>query len=203
MAHALPPLPYDYTALEPHIDEQTMRIHHDKHHAAYVNNLNAALESHAGLQGLSIEALIGKLSDVPESARGAVRNNGGGHYNHTLFWELMAPGGAKAPAGKLAEAIDAAFGSGDAFKEQFAKAGMGRFGSGWAWLVKGADGKVSIESSPNQDSPVMDGKFPVLGCDVWEHAYYLKYQNRRADYLAAWWNVLNWTVADSRYDSGK
>ncbi len=203
MAHALPPLPYDYTALEPHIDEQTMRIHHDKHHAAYVNNLNAALESHAGLHGLSLEALIGKLSDVPESARGAVRNNGGGHYNHTLFWELMAPGGAKAPTGKLAEAIDAAFGSGDAFKEQFAKAGMGRFGSGWAWLVKGADGKVSIESSPNQDSPVMDGKFPVLGCDVWEHAYYLKYQNRRADYLAAWWNVLNWTVADSRYDSGK
>ena len=151
-------------------------------------------------QGLSIEALIGKLSAVPEAVRGPVRNNGGGHYNHTLFWELMAPGGAKAPDGKLADAINAAFGSFDAFKEQFAKAGMARFGSGWAWLVKGADGKVSIESSPNQDSPVMDGKFPVLGCDVWEHAYYLKYQNRRADYLAAWWNVLNWTVAGSRYE---
>ena len=203
MAHTLPPLPYDYNALEPHIDEQTMRIHHDKHHAAYVNNLNAALEGNAELQALSIEALIGKLSAVPEASRGAVRNNGGGHYNHTLFWELMAPGGANAPTGKLADAITTAFGSVDAFKEQFAKAGMGRFGSGWAWLVKGADGKVSIESSPNQDSPVMDGKFPVLGCDVWEHAYYLKYQNRRADYLAAWWNVLNWTVAGKRYDSGK
>jgi len=203
MAHALPPLPYDYTALEPHIDEQTMRIHHDKHHAAYVNNLNAALEGHPDLQALSIEALIGKLSAVPEAARGPVRNNGGGHYNHTLFWELMAPGGASAPSGKLADAITGAFGTVDAFKEQFAKAGMGRFGSGWAWLVKGADGKVSIESSPNQDSPVMDGKFPVLGCDVWEHAYYLKYQNRRADYLAAWWNVLNWTVAGQRYESGK
>jgi Fe-Mn family superoxide dismutase len=203
MAHTLPPLPYDYTALEPHIDEQTMRIHHDKHHAAYVNNLNTALEGNAELQGLSIEALLGKLSSVPEATRGAVRNNGGGHYNHTLFWELMAPGGANAPTGKLADAINAAFGSFDAFKEQFAKAGMGRFGSGWAWLVKAADGKVSIESSPNQDSPVMDGKFPVLGCDVWEHAYYLKYQNRRADYLSAWWNVVNWTVAGRRYDSGK
>jgi Fe-Mn family superoxide dismutase len=203
MAHTLPPLPYDYAALEPHIDEQTMRIHHDKHHAAYVTNLNTALEGQADLQSLSIEALLGKLAAVPEAVRGAVRNNGGGHYNHTLFWELMAPGGAKAPAGKLADAINAAFGGFDAFKEQFAKAGMSRFGSGWAWLVKGADGKVSIESSPNQDSPVMDGKFPVLGCDVWEHAYYLKYQNRRADYLAAWWNVLNWTVAGRRYDTGK
>ena len=203
MAHTLPPLPYDYAALEPHIDEQTMRIHHDKHHAAYVNNLNAALEGNAELQGLSIEALLGKLSAVPEASRGAVRNNGGGHYNHTLFWELMAPGGANTPTGKLAEAINTAFGGFDTFKEQFAKAGMGRFGSGWAWLVKGADGKVSIESSPNQDSPVMDGKFPVLGCDVWEHAYYLKYQNRRADYLAAWWNVVNWAVAGRRYDSGK
>jgi len=203
MPHALPPLPYDYAALEPHIDEQTMRIHHDKHHAAYVNNLNAALESHPALQALSIEALIGNLAAVPEAARGPVRNNGGGHYNHTLFWQLMAPGGAKAPAGKLADAINAAFGSVDAFKEQFAKAGMGRFGSGWAWLVRGADGKLSIESSPNQDSPVMDGKFPVLGCDVWEHAYYLKYQNRRADYLTAWWNVVNWSVAGARYESGK
>jgi len=203
MAHTLPALPYDYAALEPHIDEQTMRIHHDKHHAAYVNNLNAALESHPSLQALGIEALIGNLSAVPEAARGAVRNNGGGHYNHTLFWDLMAPGGATAPAGKLADAINAACGSFDAFKEQFAKAGLGRFGSGWAWLVKAADGKVAIESTPNQDSPVMDGKFPVLGCDVWEHAYYLKYQNRRADYLAAWWNVVNWTVAGRRYDSGR
>ena len=203
MAHTLPPLPYDYAALEPHIDEQTMRIHHDKHHAAYVNNLNTALEGNADLQGLGIEALLGKLSAVPEATRAAVRNNGGGHYNHTLFWELMAPGGAKEPSGKLADSIKAAFGGFDAFKEQFAKAGMGRFGSGWAWLVKGGDGKVSIESTPNQDSPVMDGKFPVLGCDVWEHAYYLKYQNRRADYLAAWWNVVNWTVAGRRYDAGK
>ena len=203
MAFTLPPLPYDAAALEPHIDAQTMQIHHGKHHQTYVTNLNAALESQPALQNLSIDALIGDLSKVSDATRTAVRNNGGGHSNHTLYWELMTPGGAKEPEGDLAKALESGFGGLAGFKEQFQKAGLGRFGSGWAWLVKGADGKVSIESSPNQDSPVMDGKFPVLGCDVWEHAYYLKYQNRRADYLAAWWNVLNWTVAGKRYDSGK
>jgi len=199
MPFEVPPLPYDYTALEPHIDEQTMRIHHDKHHAAYVTNLNAALEGESGLQSLSIEQLLGDLARVPEAKRTAVRNNCGGHYNHTLFWELMAPGGAAAPEGQLAGAIEKSFGGVDAFKEQFGKACAGRFGSGWAWLVRGADGKLSIESTPNQDSPVMEGKYAVLGCDVWEHAYYLKYQNRRPDYVTAWWNVVNWTVAGRRF----
>jgi len=203
MSHVLPPLPYDYTALEPHIDEQTMRIHHDKHHAAYVTNLNAALEGHAALQAKPIAALIADLAAVPEGIRTAVRNNGGGHYNHTLFWELMAPGGARAPEGELAAALVATFGSVDAFKEQFAKAGMTRFGSGWAWLSRAADGKLLIESSANQDCPVMEGRLPVMGCDVWEHAYYLKYQNRRADYLAAWWNVVNWTVVAARFAAGR
>jgi superoxide dismutase, Fe-Mn family len=201
MAFTLPPLAYDYTALEPHIDEQTMRIHHDKHHAAYVTNLNAALEGDGALQSLSIEQLLGALSKVPEAKRAAVRNNGGGHYNHTLFWDLMAPGGAKVPEGKLAAAIAAAFGDFDAFKEQFAKACTTRFGSGWGWLVRSADGKLGIESTPNQDSPIMEGKHAVLGCDVWEHAYYLKYQNRRPDYLAAWWNVVNWSRAGTRYEA--
>jgi superoxide dismutase, Fe-Mn family len=200
MAHTLPPLPYDYTALEPHVDEATMRIHHDKHHATYVTNLNAALESQPALQSKSIDALIGDLSAVPEAARTAVRNNGGGHWNHTLFWELMTPGGAKEPDGSLAKAIDGSFGGLAQFKEQFQKAGLGRFGSGWAWLVQDKSGKLAIESTPNQDSPVMEGKHAVLGCDVWEHAYYLKYQNRRADYLSAWWNVLNWTVAGRRFN---
>ena len=203
MTFTLPPLPYDYAALEPHIDEQTMRIHHDKHHAAYVNNLNAALESQPALQSKSIDALISDLASLPESIRTAVRNNGGGHYNHTLFWDLMAPGGAKAPQGKLADAINASFGGFDAFKEQFAKAGLGRFGSGWAWLSRAADGKLVLESTANQDCPLSEGRYPVLGCDVWEHAYYLHYQNRRADYLAAWWNVANWTVAGSRYEAGR
>jgi Fe-Mn family superoxide dismutase len=203
MAFALPPLPYDYAALEPHIDEQTMRIHHDKHHAAYANNLNAALESQPALQAKAIDALIADLASVPETIRTAVRNNGGGHYNHTLFWDLMAPGGAKAPQGKLADAINASFGGFDAFKEQFAKAGLGRFGSGWAWLSRAADGKLVLESTANQDCPLSEGRYPVLGCDVWEHAYYLHYQNRRADYLAAWWNVANWTVAGSRYETGR
>ena len=203
MPFTLAPLPYDAAALEPHIDAQTMQIHHGKHHQAYVTNLNAALESHPGLQNLSIEALIGDLSKVPEASRTAVRNNGGGHYNHTLFWQLMAPGGAREPEGELAREITSGFGGLPAFKEQFQKAGMGRFGSGWAWLVRDKAGKLAIESTPNQDSPIMDGKHAILGCDVWEHAYYLKYQNRRADYLAAWWNVVNWTVAGRRYDSGK
>ena len=201
MAHEVPPLPYDYNALEPHIDEQTMRIHHDKHHGTYVTNLNTALEGQADLQAKSIEALLGDLRSVPESARTAVRNNGGGHYNHTMFWDLMAPGGARQPEGKLADAIKAVFTSFDSFKDQFTKAGLGRFGSGWAWLVRKDDGLV-IESTPNQDNPLMEGRFPIMGCDVWEHAYYLKYQNRRADYLAAWWNVVNWTVVGQRFERG-
>jgi Fe-Mn family superoxide dismutase len=201
MAFTLPPLPYDYTALEPHLDEQTMRIHHDKHHAAYVTNLNAALEGQAALAGKGLEALLGDLAAVPEGIRTAVRNNGGGHWNHTLFWELMTPGGAKAPEGALAAAIDRAFGGFDKFKEQLAKAGMTRFGSGWAWLVKDGKGGLAIESSPNQDTPIMEGRTPILGVDVWEHAYYLKYQNRRADYLSAWWNVVNWTDVAKRFDA--
>ena len=201
MPFTLAPLPYDHAALEPHIDAQTMQIHHSKHHQAYVTNLNAALESQPALQSLSIEALIGDLTKVPEASRPAVRNNGGGHYNHTLFWQLMMPGGASAPEGALAKEIEAGFGGLAGFKEQFQKAGLGRFGSGWVWLVRDKSGKVAIESTPNQDSPVMDGKHVILGCDVWEHAYYLKYQNRRADYLAAWWNVLNWSVVGERFKS--
>ena len=197
MAFTLPPLPYDYAALEPHIDEQTMRIHHDKHHDAYVKNLNAALESHPDLQKKSVEELIGGIDRLPEAIRTPVRNNGGGHANHTLFWEIMTPGGAKEPSGALADAITSAFGGFTQFKEQFAKACAGRFGSGWAWLVKDRSG-LAIESTPNQDSPLMDGKTPVLGCDVWEHAYYLKYQNRRPDYVDAWWNVVNWAEINKR-----
>ena len=199
MAHTLPPLPYDYKALEPHIDEQTMRIHHDKHHAAYVNNLNAALEPHADLQAKSLDQLIAKLDAVPEAIRTAVRNNGGGHHNHTLFWEIMTPGGAKEPEGKLADAIKKAFGGFGPFQEVFAKACATRFGSGWGWLVKARNGSLEVYSTANQDSPVMEGKTPLLGCDVWEHAYYLKYQNRRPDYVAAWWNVVNWTDVGRRF----
>ncbi len=198
MSFTLPPLPYDYNALEPHIDEQTMRIHHDKHHDSYVKNLNAALEGHADLARKSIEDLLAHLDAVPESIRTAVRNNGGGHANHTLFWEVMRPGGPKEPSGALAEAISATFGGLAAFKEQFAKAGATRFGSGWAWLVS-SKGNLAIESTPNQDSPLMEGKTPLLGCDVWEHAYYLKYQNKRPDYIAAWWNVVNWDEVAKRH----
>ena len=201
MAFTLPPLPFDYTALEPHIDGQTMRIHHDKHHQAYVNNLNTALESAPALQSKSVEELLTGLDAVPESIRMAVRNNGGGHYNHTLFWEIMTPGGSPAPVGALASAIDNAFKGFDSFKEQFNKAGVGRFGSGWAWLTMDKNGGLAIESTPNQDSPVSTGKIVILGNDVWEHAYYLKYQNRRPDYLAAWWNVVNWTEVGKRYDA--
>ncbi|MEO8031629.1 MAG: superoxide dismutase [Gemmatimonadota bacterium] len=201
MPFTLPALPYDYNALEPHIDEQTMRIHHDKHHAAYVNNLNAALEPHATLQSKSLEELIGGIDALPEAIRGPVRNNGGGHWNHTFFWEIMAPGGAKQPGGKLAAAIDKLSGNLAAFKDAFNKAGAGRFGSGWAWLVADKAGVVSIESTPNQDNPLMAGKKAILGCDVWEHAYYLKYQNKRPDYLAAWWNTVNWTEVGKRYDA--
>ena len=191
MSHQLPSLPYDFAALEPHIDAQTMQIHHGKHHQAYVNNLNAALEKHPELQSKSAEDLIRSLSSVPEDIRTAVRNNGGGHVNHTMFWKLMAPGAGGAPSGAVADAINAAFSSFDAFKEQFGKAGVGRFGSGWAWLID-TGGKLSIESTANQDSPIMEGKKAILGLDVWEHAYYLKYQNRRPDYIGAWWNVVNW-----------
>jgi Fe-Mn family superoxide dismutase len=198
VAHELPPLPYDYAALEPHIDEQTMRIHHDKHHATYVNNLNAALEKHPDLQKKSVEELLRGINSVPEDIRTMVRNNGGGHANHTMFWEIMGPKGSGQPSGAIADAIKAAFGGFDQFKEQFAKAAVGRFGSGWAWLID-AGGKLVIESSANQDSPLMEGKKPILGLDVWEHAYYLKYQNRRPDYIAAWWNVVNWDAVNKRF----
>jgi Fe-Mn family superoxide dismutase len=201
MAFTVPPLPYAYNALEPHVDEQTMRIHHDKHHAAYVTNLNAALEGQAALQQKSAEALIADLSAVPEAIRTAVRNNGGGHVNHTMFWEMLAPGGANEPESRLAAAIGKTFGGLTQFKEQFTKACIGRFGSGWGWLVVDRNGGLAVESTANQDSPIMDGKSPILGCDVWEHAYYLKYQNRRPDYLAAWWNVVNWTDVGRRYDA--
>jgi Fe-Mn family superoxide dismutase len=197
MAHTLPPLPYAHDALEPHIDKQTMEIHHGKHHAAYVNNLNAALEKHPGLQSKSAEDLIRDLASVPEDIRTAVRNNGGGHVNHSMFWQIMAPHAGGAPTGAIADAISSSFGSFDAFKEQVAKAGVGRFGSGWAWVVS-AGGKLVIESTPNQDNPLMDGRKPVFGIDVWEHAYYLKYQNRRPDYIGAWWNVVNWAEINRR-----
>jgi superoxide dismutase, Fe-Mn family len=196
----LPKLPYAFDALEPHIDAQTMQIHHGKHHQAYITNLNKALEGQSALSGKSPEELISNLDDIPEAARTAVRNNGGGHVNHTMFWETMTPGGAKAPAGKLAEAINEAFGDFESFKKQFNEAGVKRFGSGWVWLVvpKGG-GKLQVLSTANQDSPLSDGHTPLLGNDVWEHAYYLKYQNRRPDYLAAWWNVVNWDVAADRF----
>jgi Fe-Mn family superoxide dismutase len=198
MAHELPPLPYDYAALEPHIDEQTMRIHHDKHHGAYVTNLNAALEKHPQLQQKSIEDLLRGINSVPEDIRTAVRNNGGGHANHTMFWEIMGPGKGGAATGAIADAIKSSFGSFDAFKEQVNKAGAARFGSGWAWVID-AGGKLAIESTPNQDSPLMEGKKIVMGVDVWEHAYYLQYQNRRPDYLNAWWNVVNWDAVNKRF----
>lgn len=203
MAFSLPPLPYDYKALEPTIDEQTMRLHHDKHHAAYVNNLNAALEPYPDLQKKSIEELLTSLDKVPEAIRTKVRNNGGGHANHTIFWEMMAPGGAKEPAGALAEALNKTFGALTTFKEQFAKACIDRFGSGWGWLTVDRSGKLAIESTPNQDTPIMEARAPVLGCDVWEHAYYLKYNNRRPDYVAAWWNVVNWTDIAKRFEKAR
>jgi Fe-Mn family superoxide dismutase len=197
MAHQLPSLPYAFDALEPHIDAQTMQIHHGKHHQAYINNLNAALEAHPDLQAKSVEDLIKDLNALPEAIRTAVRNNGGGHANHSLFWTLMAPNAGGAPTGKAADAITGAFGSFDTFKEQFAKAATTRFGSGWAWLVS-SSGKLAIESTANQDSPIMEGKKPILGLDVWEHAYYLKYQNRRPDYIGAFWNVVNWAKVNER-----
>jgi Fe-Mn family superoxide dismutase len=200
MAFTLPPLPYPDNALEPHIDEQTMRIHREKHHGAYVTNLNAALEGHTDLQQKSLDALLQGINSLPEAIRTAVRNNAGGHSNHTFFWEIMRPGGPKEPTGALADAISKTFGGFAAFKEQFAKACTGRFGSGWGWLTLDQSGKLAIESTPNQDSPIMEGKTPVLGCDVWEHAYYLKYQNRRPDYVSAWWNVVNWAEVGKRFE---
>jgi Fe-Mn family superoxide dismutase len=197
MAYEVPPLPYDYDALEPHIDAQTMTLHHDKHHQAYVDKANDALAG-GPMDGKPIEEVIANLADVPEDKRGAVRNNGGGHLNHSLFWESMSPNGGGAPGGDLGSAIDAAFGSFDAFKEQFEAAGVARFGSGWAWLVLDG-GALKITSTANQDSPLTDGATPLLGNDVWEHAYYLKYQNRRPEYLKAWWNVVDWSKVAERY----
>ena len=200
MPFTLPPLPYPTNALEPHIDAQTMEIHHDKHHGAYVNNLNAALEKAPELQGKSLDDLLKNLNAVPEAVRTAVRNNGGGHWNHSMFWQIMSPNGGGKPTGKLADAINAAFGDFEKFKEQFNAAGAARFGSGWVWLVN-EGGKLAITSTPNQDNPLMDGKAPpILGNDVWEHAYYLKYQNRRPDYLKAWWNTVNWEEVGRRYN---
>ena len=198
LAHVLPPLPYPSDALEPYIDKMTMEIHHGKHHNAYVTNLNKALEGNADLQALSIDQLIKSLDKVPENIRAAVRNNGGGHWNHSMFWKLMKKGGGGEPSGALADAIKSAFGSFAEFKTKFAAAGVGRFGSGWAWLLRKGD-SVEITSTANQDSPIMEGRFAVIGLDVWEHAYYLKYQNRRPEYVGAWWNVVNWKEAGERY----
>ena len=198
MAHELPALPYAHDALEPFIDTMTMQIHHGKHHAAYVTNLNAALEQYPDFQKHSVDDLIRNIANVPEAIRTAVRNNGGGHANHAMFWQIMAPKAGGDPSGPLADAIKASFGSFEAFKGEFKKAALGRFGSGWAWLVD-SNGKLAIESTPNQDSPLMEGRQAVLGIDVWEHAYYLKYQNRRADYVDAWWNVVNWSEIAKRF----
>jgi Fe-Mn family superoxide dismutase len=203
MPFTLPALPYAPDALEPHIDKMTMEIHHGKHHNAYVTNLNKALESAPNLADKSVEELLANnCAIVPENIRTAVRNNGGGHINHSMFWKIMGPGSGGKPVGSVAEAIVGTFGSFDTFKEKFNAAGAGRFGSGWAWLVK-SGGKIDIISTANQDSPVMEGKYPVMGLDVWEHAYYLKYQNRRPDYMAAWWNVVNWQEVEDRFNSGK
>ena len=197
MAHSLPPLPYPFNALEPHIDARTMEIHHGKHHQAYVTNLNAALDKHPELHAKTVEELLAGINTVPEDIRGPVRNNGGGHVNHTMFWEVMGPGGGGAPTGAIADAITSSFGGFDKLKEEVKKAGIGRFGSGWAWVIDNG-GKLVVESSANQDSPLMEGKKVVFGIDVWEHAYYLNYQNRRPDYIDAWWNVVNWTAINAR-----
>ncbi len=204
MAFTLDPLPYAHDALEPSIDKATMEIHHGKHHAAYVANLNKALESAPNLAALSLEKLLANnLAAVPESIRTAVRNNGGGHANHTMFWQIMSPKGGGQPGGKLGEGIASVFGGFDNFKEKFSAAAMGRFGSGWAWLVRDTSGKLDVYSTPNQDSPILEGKTPLVGLDVWEHAYYLKYQNRRAEYVGAWWNVVNWAEIEKRFNALK
>ncbi|WP_077615635.1 superoxide dismutase [Caenibacillus caldisaponilyticus] len=202
MAYQLPELPYAYNALEPYIDEQTMRIHHDKHHGTYVSKLNEALKGHDDLASKSIEDLVSDLNAVPENIRTAVRNNGGGHVNHSLFWQIMSPNGGGEPSGAVADAIKAKFGSFADFKKQFSDAAAGRFGSGWAWLVVN-NGELEITSTPNQDSPYMEGKTPILGLDVWEHAYYLKYQNRRPEYIEAFFNVINWDEVNKRYEAAK
>ena len=199
MAFEVPPLPYPYDALEPHVDEETMRLHHDKHHQAYVDKANAALEG-TDWAGRPVDDVLRNLKELPEDKQGPVRNNGGGHYNHTLFWELMSPGGGGEPEGALGDAITEAFGGFDAFKTEFSNAGVNRFGSGWAWLVR--DGSaLRVTSTPNQDPPILEGLVPILGLDVWEHAYYLRYQNRRPDYITAWWNVVNWAEAARRFDA--
>ncbi len=202
MAFELPPLPYDYSALEPHIDTQTMQLHHDKHHAAYVTNLNNAVQG-TQFEHMNIEELMRRINEVPENIRTAVRNNGGGHVNHTMFWEIMKPNGGVQPTGALGNAINQTFGGFDQFKAQLNDAATKRFGSGWGWLVADQSGKLQIISTANQDSPFMDGHFPIMGIDVWEHAYYLKYQNRRADYLNAWWNVANWDEIARRFERSK
>ena len=199
MAYEVPPLPYDYAALEPHIDEATMKVHHDKHHQAYVDKVNAALEG-TDLADKPIEEVLQNLDSLPSDKQGPVRNNGGGHYNHSLFWESMSPDGGGAPEGGLAEAIDSAFGSFDDFKTKVKETGVGQFGSGWAWLVHDGSG-LAVVGTPNQDSPLSQGQTPLLGVDVWEHAYYLKYQNKRPDYIEAWWNVVNWAKVAERYDA--
>jgi len=203
MAFTLPPLGYDYAALEPHIDARTMEIHHTKHHQAYFINLTAAIEKAPELQDKSLEWLLQNLPSAPESVRNAVRNNGGGHWNHSFFWQIIGPKGGGEPTGAVADAIKSSFGDFSKLKEQLNAAGLARFGSGWAWVVAGKGGKLSIESTPNQDTPVSEKKMPILGVDVWEHAYYLKYQNRRADYLAAWWNVVNWGEVGKRLESAR
>ena len=203
MAYELPPLPYPNSALEPHIDAQTMEIHHDKHHQAYITNLNKALESNADLASKPIDELIKNMEAVPEIIRTAVRNNGGGHSNHTFFWNIMGPGGSGTPTGEIADAIKETFGSFEALQEKINAAGAARFGSGWAWLVVSKDKKLEVLSTPNQDSPIMEGHTPVLGVDVWEHSYYLKYQNKRPDYLKAWWNTVNWDAVNRHYVAAK
>ncbi len=202
MPYELPPLPYPYDALEPYIDARTMEIHHTGHHGAYVRNLNAALEKHPELPAMPIEELLRRINEVPEDIRTAVRNNGGGHANHTIFWQIMGPNAGGEPKGELADAIAQTFGSFQQFKEQFSAAAAGVFGSGWAWLVLDQAGKLQIITRPNQDSPYMDNLYPVMGIDVWEHAYYLKYQNRRPEYIANWWNVVNWDAVAQRYREG-
>jgi len=199
MAFELPPLPYDYSALEPNIDTETMKIHHDKHHAAYVTNLNAAVQNYPDLQNKEVIDLLRNINDIPEAIRTAVRNNGGGHANHTMFWEIMGPNGGGEPTAALAQAINQAFGDFNSFKEKINDAGVKRFGSGWSWLVRDRSGNLQVISTANQDSPYMDGQVPILGVDVWEHAYYLKYQNRRPDYLKAWWNTVNWDAVAKRF----
>jgi len=202
MPHELPPLPYAFDALEPHIDAKTMEIHHDKHHATYVTKLNEALGKEPGLQDKPLEELLRGIDQVPESIRGAVRNHGGGHHNHSLFWQIMGPNGGGSPTGELAEAIQRDFGSFESFKEKLTNAAANQFGSGWGWLVA-SGGKLDVIARPNQDSPLMEGKTPLLGVDVWEHAYYLRYQNRRPDYLSAWWNTINWQAVAQRYGSAR